>query len=374
MSIRGVLGMPPGIQVLPRRHICKALPGVNGLSAKDKRKPALVKLWQFQNLDVVQGVPSIPEPVQSGGAPTDATYITQTAHAGLSNEQALSTLQTGIVRVANGSGVLSSLKDNLTADRPPHYNDDSAANYSVGSRWIYVSPPVAEEYVCVDATAGAARWQRLTGHYRSRRSWAIQAATGTSYTNYGIPLPTPAGTVTDPNDAADKMINHQTPTTAGTAVGLISATFDLFQAQWYPTIIFKIRVGSAITNVRHWIGYFPSAPTNSDSPPNNSLAFRFSSVAGDTQWRGVIRGTSDFVTPGIGPTVVANGLYILKIRVMNVTAAYFSVNGSPEEWNAVSFAGNVNLGWAARVINTTTAQRDLRIAWVYGEMGAGLVA
>jgi hypothetical protein len=43
----------------------------------------------------------------SASAPTDATYIVQTASAGLSNEQALSSLSTGLVKVTNGTGVLS---------------------------------------------------------------------------------------------------------------------------------------------------------------------------------------------------------------------------------------------------------------------------
>lgn len=42
-----------------------------------------------------------------GGAPTDATYIVQTAHGSLSAEQALSSLTTGVVKVTNGTGVLS---------------------------------------------------------------------------------------------------------------------------------------------------------------------------------------------------------------------------------------------------------------------------
>lgn len=50
-----------------------------------------------------------------GGAPTDATYITQTAHAGLSAEQALSALTTGLLKVANGTGILS------TATAPTDY-------------------------------------------------------------------------------------------------------------------------------------------------------------------------------------------------------------------------------------------------------------
>lgn len=42
-----------------------------------------------------------------GGAPTTATYITQTPDAGLSTEQALSTLSTGILKNTTGTGVLS---------------------------------------------------------------------------------------------------------------------------------------------------------------------------------------------------------------------------------------------------------------------------
>jgi hypothetical protein len=44
-----------------------------------------------------------------GGAPTDATYITQTANATLTAEQALSFLSTGIMKVTTGTGVITSL-------------------------------------------------------------------------------------------------------------------------------------------------------------------------------------------------------------------------------------------------------------------------
>lgn len=42
-----------------------------------------------------------------GGAPTDATYITQTANGSLSNEQALAALATGLVKNTTSTGVLS---------------------------------------------------------------------------------------------------------------------------------------------------------------------------------------------------------------------------------------------------------------------------
>lgn len=50
---------------------------------------------------IVSGVPS------GTGAPTDATYITQTPNGGLSAEQALSDLGTGLVKNTTGTGVLS---------------------------------------------------------------------------------------------------------------------------------------------------------------------------------------------------------------------------------------------------------------------------
>ena len=43
----------------------------------------------------------------AGGAPTNATYITQTANSTLSNEQALSALGTGLMSNTNGTGVVS---------------------------------------------------------------------------------------------------------------------------------------------------------------------------------------------------------------------------------------------------------------------------
>lgn len=53
-----------------------------------------------------------------GGAPTDATYITQTANASLSAEQALSSLATGVVKVTNGTGALSTATEGTDYYKP----------------------------------------------------------------------------------------------------------------------------------------------------------------------------------------------------------------------------------------------------------------
>ena len=57
-------------------------------------------------------------PSGGGGAPVGATYITQTADGTLTNEQALSSLSTGLVSVTTGTGVLSNYAgSSCAADR-----------------------------------------------------------------------------------------------------------------------------------------------------------------------------------------------------------------------------------------------------------------
>lgn len=97
----------------------------------------------------------------SGGAPVDATYITQTANGTLTNEQALSSLATGDMVVTNGTGVITSLKHNLAAGAAPTVNDDSSAGYAIGSRWIDTTND--DVYQAVDVTVGAAVWRQLNG-------------------------------------------------------------------------------------------------------------------------------------------------------------------------------------------------------------------
>jgi trimeric autotransporter adhesin len=63
-----------------------------------------------------------------GGAPTTATYITQTSDATLTNEQALSALSTGLVKVTTGTGVLS------TAVSGTDYNIDATGAVTGGVR------------------------------------------------------------------------------------------------------------------------------------------------------------------------------------------------------------------------------------------------
>lgn len=146
----------------------------------------------------------------AGGAPTDATYITQTASSGLSAEQALSALATGLLKNTNGTGVLSiatasdvpdlpatkitsgtlplarggtgasafgssgpaliyqastggifsALKCNWSATTAPTVSNDGSEGYGVGALWY---DQIADKaYTCLGGSLGAAVWKEIT--------------------------------------------------------------------------------------------------------------------------------------------------------------------------------------------------------------------
>lgn len=64
-----------------------------------------------------------------GGAPTDATYITQTTNATLTNEQALSSLSTGLMRSATSTGVVTTI--NTSAGVAANISDETGTSLLV---------------------------------------------------------------------------------------------------------------------------------------------------------------------------------------------------------------------------------------------------
>ena len=57
-------------------------------------------------------------------------------------------------------GSTSELKYNLTATTDPGVGDDSADGYTIGSRWVNVT--LDKEFVCLDASVGAAVWKQTS--------------------------------------------------------------------------------------------------------------------------------------------------------------------------------------------------------------------
>lgn len=74
------------------------------------------------------------------GAPSSATYITQIADSGLSAEQALSTLSTGLMRVATTTGVITSITD--SAGLAANISDETGSGALVFGTSPTITTPV----------------------------------------------------------------------------------------------------------------------------------------------------------------------------------------------------------------------------------------
>lgn len=123
------------------------------------------------------------------GAPTDATYITQVAESGLSAEQALSALSSGIMRVATTTGVITSLTN--SAGIAANISDETGTGVLV----FATSPTL------VTPTLGVATATSINGSTVPSSETLVGRATTDTLTNKTLTSPvistiTNTGTVT----------------------------------------------------------------------------------------------------------------------------------------------------------------------------------
>ena len=111
----------------------------------------------------------------SASAPTDATYIVQTASAGLSAEQALSSLSTGLVKVTNGTGVLSTASagtDYSAASHSHAISDVTNLQTSLDAKQAIPTNSTFTPGVAFGATAATA-YSIQRGDYTQIGSWVF---------------------------------------------------------------------------------------------------------------------------------------------------------------------------------------------------------
>lgn len=197
--------------------------------------------------------------------------------------------------------------------------------------------------------------------------WLINAAAN-AYQSVGAGSISTNGTLALSNEADSTYVNNTTAAVANSIGGLVSGVFNLVRTAHIPTFEAVIRTGPNITNLRFWIGLFSAAPTNVDDLSTASiqgLGFRFSTVAGDTGWKGCASNGSTQSISNLSGTVEADTRYALQIRYKD-GKPYFSVNSGTQYSLSTNLpAETTQLGFAVRVFTTNAAAKSLKISRIY---------
>lgn len=135
-----------------------------------------------------------------------------------------------------------------------------------------------------------------------------------------------------------------------------------------PILYVRLGTGASISVVRLWIGFFSSSLTASDAPAIKIAAFRYSTVASDGGWVGVV---SDGTTQTVSSTVASiatSTFYTLKIDLSDATNAVFSVNGGATQSLTIpAGAKSVDMRFTAAIITNENVAKLLNFRSFYSE-------
>ncbi len=183
------------------------------------------------------------------------------------------------------------------------------------------------------------------------RSWFSVRASNATRASNGI-VTTGFGTATNNTDSITGLTKYTTSSVLGSFAGIESTAFTELPVNASPIFTSVIKTDSAITNQRLWAGLFSATLSDSDDQSGSYIAFRHSTVAGDTGWRAIVdNGTTQTVSSNIG-TISTSTYYYLEIRAdYQNSKCYFQVNNGG--WTTVSSmpSSGTKMGFCVELTN-----------------------
>lgn len=160
-----------------------------------------------------------------------------------------------------------------------------------------------------------------------RFSSVLSIPGSTTIQSYGMSSGAASGSISNRDDADGGWLGYST-TTLNAVGGRGEATG--YWADWGLTYILRMKTLGFATSVRHWIGMSSASSATlggSDAPTHACAMFRYSTSAGDTNWKCVTsdRSGSQTITDS-GVAFAANTAYSFRI-IFGTQRAKFYING-----------------------------------------------
>lgn len=170
------------------------------------------------------------------------------------------------------------------------------------------------------------------------------------------------GTSGSGSDADGMFTSWTTTTSLNAEAGITQAGGgDMTELRYKPILYIKIKTGTPTTELRFFLGFSnTTALMSSDAPAQSYVCFRFSSSAGDTNWKCVTdNGSGTPTVTDSGVAYAATTVYDLKIDCTTPSAPVFYINNTAVATVTTTLpASDTDLAWFAKVRNTgsTTAK------------------
>jgi hypothetical protein len=216
-----------------------------------------------------------------------------------------------------------------------------------------------------DTTPGSVDVQ-LTDFLYRRYGRAQKSQTGTTtFSVEGFSNATASGTLANFNDATGLYNSFTTGAVIGNSAGITGGNFtsDWTRIDWSPTVFYRMKTGTDPSSQRIYAGMYATAPTSSDTPPDNSVCFRYSTAAADTTWQAFSRNASTQTQTDTGVTIAGDTLYNLLIVTTPTSALFYIDNDLVASHGSTTLpVAGTDMSLSLTIFTLAAATRAVRIS------------